>query len=73
MQCRDCQWYREQWHECCFGGGWGHYPDPGDWCDRYFGEDEDQTTTITTENNSNNDKYRIQQTAPRRRAAAQLD
>lgn len=38
IQCKDCQWYRPQWGECCFGGGWGHYPEPEDWCDRYFDE-----------------------------------
>jgi hypothetical protein len=40
IQCKDCQWYRPQWGECCFGGGWNHYPDPEDWCDRYFDEEQ---------------------------------
>lgn len=38
MQCKDCEWYRPQWRECCFGGGWGHYPYPEDWCERYYAE-----------------------------------
>lgn len=35
MRCRDCRFYRIEWHECCFGGGWGCYPDPDDICHRY--------------------------------------
>ena len=35
MRCRDCRFYRIEWHECCFGGGWRHYPDPDDPCSRY--------------------------------------
>ena len=40
LHCRDCQYYRPQWHECCFGGGWGHYPDPDDVCVRMFYDEE---------------------------------
>ena len=40
MHCRDCQWYRPQWGECCFGGGWGHYPKPDDECERYTDDTE---------------------------------
>lgn len=37
LHCRDCQYYRPQWGECCFGGGWGHYPEPDDECVRMYG------------------------------------
>lgn len=38
LHCRDCQYYRPQWGECCFGGGWGHYPEPDDECVRLYGD-----------------------------------
>ncbi len=40
LHCRDCQYYRPQWGECCFGGGWGHYPEPDDECVRMYGDGE---------------------------------
>lgn len=36
MMCGECRWYRPEWGECCFGGGWGHYPDPDDDCIRGY-------------------------------------
>lgn len=45
LHCRDCQYYRPQWGECCFGGGWGHYPEPDDECVRMFYDDEDEEAT----------------------------
>ena len=34
LKCKDCVYYRPQWSECCFGGGWGHFPKPDDECVR---------------------------------------
>ena len=45
LHCRDCQYYRPEWGECCFGGGWGHYPEPDDECVRMFNDDEAEETT----------------------------
>ena len=42
LHCRDCQYYRPQWGECCFGGGWGHYPEPDDECVRMYGGEESE-------------------------------
>lgn len=42
LHCRDCQYYRPQWGECCFGGGWGHYPEPDDECVRMYGDEADE-------------------------------
>ena len=48
MHCGACRWYRREWGnsaadidvgskgECCFGGGWGHYPQPDDECERGY-------------------------------------
>ena len=41
LHCRDCQYYRPQWGECCFGGGWGHYPEPDDECIRMYGDEDE--------------------------------
>ena len=32
MKCEDCRWWREEWSECCYGGGRGCYCDAQDEC-----------------------------------------
>lgn len=32
LKCGECRFYREEWKECCYGGGFGWYPNPDDEC-----------------------------------------
>lgn len=34
--CGECRWYRPQWGECCYGGGWGCYTDEDTHCQLGF-------------------------------------
>lgn len=34
--CGQCRWYRPQWGECCYGGGWNCYPEENTRCQLGF-------------------------------------
>lgn len=36
LKCEECRFYREEWKECCYGGGFGWYPNPDDECELGF-------------------------------------
>lgn len=53
LKCGECRFYSEEWKECCYGGGFGWYPNPDDECELGFTK-----LGITKKTSSDNGKFK---------------